>query len=459
MGEGGRGGGDRGSPVLLRFYPLYSLRLCSGKEDLLMLKKLWFLMIAFILLGAHSTNAQVTLHMLMEDVPETHIIKALLPDFEKETGIKVEFEIVQYLDMHSKLIPQLMGSSSEYDVLEVDNYWAGEFPAAGWLEPLDQYVERDKFDVSAYIPSMLQMVGYYGGKLYMIPMYNYTMALIYRTDLMEDPNLKSLYEKTYGKPLAIPKTLEEYVELCKFMQKNAGVYGSAMQAGRGDPIVMEWSNYLFALGGDYYDRDKWNPTINDEKAVKAAELYIGAVKEAAPQGALSFNLDDSLRIMSQGKAFSMISYNWMVAQLNDPEKSKVAGKVAIAPMPGKDSLAGGWGWAIPRNTPHKEEAWKFIKWVESFEIAKKRALMGGAPMRADVLTDPEVIKKYPWYLTVKEILTSSKPVPEFQFSTQMVEVVGRELSLAASGEKEIKAALEDAAKELNDLAVKANLRK
>ena len=126
------------------------------------------LLVTFSLFG-------VTLRVLMEDVPETHIIKALLPEFEAKTGIKVEFEIVQYMDMHAKLVPQLMSPNCQYDLLEVDNYWAGEFPAAGWLEPLEKYVKRDNFDISVYLPSMLDMVGYYNGKLYMIPMYNYAM--------------------------------------------------------------------------------------------------------------------------------------------------------------------------------------------------------------------------------------------------------------------------------------------
>jgi len=409
-----------------------------------------------------AEKGPVTLRMLMEDVPDTHIIEPYLPEFEAATGIEVEFEIVQYLDMHTKLVPQFLAPQSSYDVIVVDNYWAGEFPSAGWLEPLDKYVKGDKFDISHYIPSMLNMVGYYPirgdtskRKLYMIPFYNYTMALIYRNDLT--PELANKYKSLYGKEIEVPSTLDEYVKLCKFMQDYSGIYGSAMQAGRGDPIVMEWSNYLFALGGDYYDKN-WNVTINDSTSIKAIKYYMENVKYGAPRGALNFNLDDAFRIMSQGKAWSMISYNWMVAALDDPEQSKVAGKITIAPMPGEKSLAGAWGWAIAHNTPYKEEAWKFISWVESFDIVKKRALNGGAPTRSDVLLDTDVLKKYPWFKIVDEILKHSKPVPEFQYSTQMVEVVGRELSLIGAEGKDPQKAMDEAAKELDELAKKAKLK-
>ena len=409
-----------------------------------------------------ADESQVTLTMLMEDVPETHIIKAMLPEFEEKTGIKVNFEIVQYTDMHTKLIPQLMSGKSQYDVIEVDNYWAGEFPAAGWLEPLDSYVQRDGFDINAYIPSMLEMVGYYPAsgadkKLYMVPMYNYTMCLLYRQDLIDDPELQAKYKDLYGEDLKVPASLDEFVKISQFMQDNADVYGAAMQAGRGDPIVMEWSNYLFSLGGDYYDSN-WNAIINNQNSLDAISAYTEMINTAAPRGVLSYNLDDALRIMSQGKAFSMITYNWMLAQLDDPDKSQVAGKVAIAPMPGEKSLAGGWGWAIAHNSNNKDEAWEFIKWVESFDIAKRRALEGGAPTRNDVLFDSDVLKKYPYYKVVSDILKRSKPVPEFQFSTQMVEIVGRELSLVVAENKDPEEAMNQAAKELDVLAAKAGLK-
>ena len=113
---------------------------------------------------------------------------------------------------------------------------------------------------------------------------------------------------------------------------------------------------------------------------------------------------------------------------------------------------------IAHDTPRKAEAWKFIKWVESLDIAKKRALNGGAPTRSDVLLDPEVLAKYPHYKTVEEILAKSKPVPEFQYSTQMVEIVGRELSLIGAEGKDPQAAMDEAAKELDELAKKAKLR-
>ncbi len=48
-------------------------------------------------------------------------------------------------------------------------------------------------------------------------------------------------------------------------------------------------------------------------------------------------------------------------------------------------------------------------------------------------------------------------MPIFAYTAEMEDVVGREISLAASGQKPVKRALEDAAKGLEDLLRKAGL--
>jgi ABC-type glycerol-3-phosphate transport system substrate-binding protein len=177
----------------------------------------------------------------------------------------------------------------------------------------------------------------------------------------------------------------------------------------------------------------------------------------APAGAPGYGFDEAIQYFVQGNAFSIVTFWMFYIDMQNPETSAVAGKVGMSNMPGGSNLNGGWGWAIPRSSPNKEAAWKFISWVESFPIAKRRAMAGGAPTRRDVFTDPEVVDKYPWYPTIMEILETAKPVPEFTYSTQMIEVVGRELSLMVEG-KDIERALRTAARELDRLAKRADLQ-
>lgn len=400
-----------------------------------------------------ATAAPVTLHALMEDVPETHIIEAMLPEFEKETGIKVEFQKVNYGDMHDKLATQLVSPESYYNLLEVDFLWAGEFPAAGWLVDLKPFVEKDKMDLGEFIPSMLDLLGRKDDALPIIPMYNYSMGLIYRTDLLEDPKLKEAYKAEYKTDLKLPTTLEEYVQIAKFMKKNADVAGAAMQGQRGDPNSMEFSNYLFSSGGAYLDADG-KVVLDSPEARKALTLYVDAIQHAAQQGALSATLDDTMRLMCSGKAFSMVTYWWMLPQINDAQKCPNAtGKVALAVMPGGHGESGGWGWGIPKNTSEESQqaAWTFIKWVQSKKVAVARALEGHAPVSADVYEDPAVLKKYPFYKQALDIVASGKSFPIFAYSAKYEDVLGTQLSEAAGGQTTPDAAIKAAASGLEDL--------
>jgi ABC-type glycerol-3-phosphate transport system substrate-binding protein len=412
------------------------------------------------LMGASAPVAradQITLHALMEDVPETQIIEAMLPEFEKESGIKVQFQKLVYSEMHDKLVTQLTGQSSYYNVLEVDFLWAGEFPEAGWLADLKPFVEKTNFDLKPFIPSMLDLVGYHKGTLYMIPMYNYSMGLIYRTDLLNDPKLQTAYKAKTGQDLKYPSTLAEYVEISKFMNANAGTAGAAMQGQRGDPNSMEFSNYLFSSGGAYLDKDR-KVALNSPEAVKALELYVDNIKNGAQKGALSATLDDTFRLMCDGKAWSMVTYWWMLPQVSDKAKCpNVAGKVALGVMPGGHGESGGWGWGIPKNeSPEiQDAAWKFISWVQGEKISIARALQGHAPVRSDAYQDPKVLAKYPFYKQAQEVVQSGEAFPVFAYSAQYEDVLGRQLSLAATGEAKPTDAIKAAADGLDDLMKKA----
>lgn len=388
---------------------------------------------------AAPAAAEVTLRALMEDVPETAIIEGLLPQFTEKTGIKVEFEKIGYGDMHDKLVLQLTSPESYYNLLSVDFLWAGEFPQAGWLADLGPMAKSPGMDLDGFIPAMWDLLGRKGETIPLIPMYNYSMGLIYRTDLLG------------GQPL--PATLADYVKLAVKMKADTGMVGAAMQGQRGDPNAMEFSNYLFAAGGDYLDADG-KVVLNGEAGRKALSLYVEAMQKAAQDGALNANLDDTKRLMCAGEAFSMVSYWWMLPQIdNAKDCPAVAGKLALAVMPGEHGESGGWGWGIPNNVSAEDKAaaWAFIQWVQSPETAKARALQGHAPVQSATFLDHEVLAKFPYYVDAEKVVAAGKSFPIFTYTAQYEDVLGTQLSLAASGQASVDDALAAASKGLEDL--------
>ena len=420
------------------------------------MKRLLAALIVLVLIGGVARAE--TIRLLMETVPDTRYIEELLPQFKAETLIDVEMEVISYIDMHSKLVPQLIAPQGSYDAIVVDFYWAGEFTKAGWLVPLDDLVARDGFDTSVYVPKLMELVGRVDGVLYMLPFNSYSIAVIYRKDFIEDPAEQAAFKANYGIDLRVPVTWDEYWKQVEFFSRDTtgdgklDMFGTVIQGQRGDCISMQWSNFLYSQGGSYNDSN-WNPTLNSPAGVAALEAYREAIEKFSPVGSESFCFDEAVNVMAQGKAYSLQTFTFLFSDFEDPSSSKVVGKVGITPNPG-GGLNGGWGWAIPNSSPNKEAAWKFIKWAESYEIAKKRALKGGAPTQTRIFTDPDILAAHPYYPILGEILAGAQPFPVFTYTTELIEEMGRELSLAATGEKSAKEALDEAALAFRKLLIK-----
>jgi multiple sugar transport system substrate-binding protein len=397
-----------------------------------------------------------TLNLLMEDLLETTIIEELLPDFTEKTGIEVVFEKVAYPVMHEKLVPQLAAGpgNGSYDVLEVDFYWVFEFARSGWVEDLGPRIDASagQVDLARYIPALLDIGSRVDDKTYFLPMFPYPMGLIYREDLLNDAAFQAAYKEQTGQDLALPATVEEYVAMAEAVSASGqDIYGAAMQAQQVDPIVMEFCNFLYGLGGAYYNADMTAPAINDATGVQAVELYARCVNNAAQPGAAGADLNDTMATYSQGRAFSMISYMFMLSVFNDDEASTVEGVNQMTVMPGGHGLTGSWSWGLPVSSPNPDAGWEFIKWVESPEIAMQRALAGGVPAQEAPYANEEFLSEYPWMPQAKEMIASGEGLPAVTKQAQLVEIMGRHLSDVVSGAKSAQEGMDAAAEELAEL--------
>jgi len=397
----------------------------------------------------------VTIKLMMESVPDTDLTQKLVPEFEEATGIKVVIEVFSYAVMHEKLVTILMSTEGYYDVIVVDNPWVGEFDETGWIENLDPFIEKhSEIRVDDYVDSIAWMNGKYirDGKWYMFPFYNYGLALVYRTDIFQK----------YG--VEVPKTWEEFYEVVKKLTMDTNgdgkidLYGCAAQAKRGYKIVEEGMNYVYGFGGDIFD-ENWRPIINSPEAAKALELYKKVVYEASPPGSVNWEFDEAIASFKAGEAATMITYNPMFTWVNEPEFSpNTAGKVGIVPVPGGKAVLGGWGWAVPKNSPHKDAAYEFLAWVANPETERKRSSIGSVGVtRKSTFNDPELQKKHPYYPQLLEAVQKAKPLPGIPQGEQIVHILGEEFSNAMVGAKPTEVALNDCATRLYELMKSSGL--
>ncbi len=402
--------------------------------------------------AAENACEGVTLKLLMETVPDTDAVLELKGEFEQANGAKVEIEAINYSLMHEKLVPSLTANSGTYDVLVVDSYWVGEFKTAGWMEPLDERMAQSGLSADVYIPSVMELNGRVGGTTYMLPFWHYIMGVLYRKDIVDDAAFQAAYKTQFGRDWRLPQSLDELTEVATWAKTQTGLYGFALAGQRIDPVVMEMSNYLFSAGGDFYDRSSWQSTIDSPESVHAAKVYKALLDNAAQPGALGANFDDVANTIKQGKAVFAVSYLFLWPYFQNQTESVVVDKMAFSPMPGDTpGLLGAWGWAIPANAPNKDCSWQFLAWVESKDIAYRRAMLGGQAVQQWIYDDAEFLKKWPQMELAGKAISLSKGLPIMSRSTQLVEVYGEAMAKILTNETTPEEGLAEAKEKMDRL--------
>ena len=105
----------------------------------------------------------------------------------QQTGIDVNLEVVNYAEMHTKLVPQLVAPTGQL-LGDRGRLLLGRRVHQGGLAAAARrpHQAADKIDTSVYVPTLMDLVGKVDGVTYMLPFYNYAMGLLYRKDLLDD---------------------------------------------------------------------------------------------------------------------------------------------------------------------------------------------------------------------------------------------------------------------------------
>ncbi|MEO0672361.1 MAG: extracellular solute-binding protein [Pseudomonadota bacterium] len=381
--------------------------------------------------------------------PHYNAVMKVLPQFTKETGIRVEVDQLQYLAMREKQSLELTKNKSDYDLIGYVVFSKADYVYADQIEPLARFFMNPKLADPSYDPSDLidgyvQNIGVAGGKkgylpgptgsFYGVPFGSETSVLGYRKDIFEKHNLK------------VPETYEEMLKLaCEIPKLEPGMGGLASRGKTGHQTSHAFLLHLAPMGGKVLD-DNWNPVVNSEAGVKAGEA-LKKILECGPEGGTSFGFAEAKNSFLQGKAAMYLDSTVTAGEVNNPEKSKVVGKVGWAPHPKgvrAASQTGGFGIAIPKNASNKEAAFLLLQWLTSKKGDKLIAAEGGNPSRFSTHADPELNKKFPHLAVFGEALKNADPdwrpiIPPWG---KINSELGTTLNKAMTGEMSVKEALD-----------------
>jgi multiple sugar transport system substrate-binding protein len=314
-------------------------------------------------------------------------IKTLIPEFEAATGMKVNVQSYFEDQLTQKLTVQFTAGSETPDVFMYRPLQEGKlFFKNGWLQPLDEYVNKDAAYDFKDISEAAVGSATVDGKIAGIPIVTEQEILYYRKDLLEQAGIP------------VPKTLDELVAAAKKLHDPGKEMYGFVARGQRSPLVTQASSFLYSEGGDFTNGDK--ASINTPEAVKAFTTYGTLLKDYGPPGVLNMSWPQAVGVFAQGKVAFYTDASSLYKNTTDKEKSQISDKVGFATFPAgaagsKPYNVTSWGLAVNSKSVDKDAAWEFIKWATSKEIVLKTQQKGNPGARSSVWADPQSTSEFP----------------------------------------------------------------
>ncbi len=399
--------------------------------------------------GTSEGKQPVTINFMADNRSELVKMQELLPAFEAETGIKVNWMQLQETPLRSKTGLELSAGSTDIDVIMVDFLYMNKYAKAGYLLPLDDYLKNSKtFKESDFQKPFIDAVKYQG-KMYAIPLYQDCNIMVYRADLFAKYNLK------------VPKTFEELEFAAKTIKENEpGVAGIVMRGQRGAGVnEWTWPTFLRGFGGSYYSQDMKSASLDSPEAIAALDYYANILKKYGPEGVANFSYIEVQTMMTQGKAGIFIDSASLAPRCEDPNSSSVAGKLGYCVVPGKAKVDPGfysWTLVVPAKSKRQAAAAKFIEWIISPSVAVQ--LGWSAPNQA--LENVYNVPPYKGYAQSEPLVKVMKDSlaladPDYRPRNDIASEVGTRVSVAISevlsGERNASDALKAANTDVNKI--------
>jgi multiple sugar transport system substrate-binding protein len=432
---------------------------------------------------AAAPYAGVTIKGISESTPPSNYAAEVLgPQFEKLTGIKVEFETTSWGEMYDKAIKDMQAGSGIYDFVYVEQDIIYSYLAQDYLVDLTQML-KDNPDLAApdfSFDNFTTFINYFkddAGDVYGVPMEAFIKVYLYRKDLFEDPAIQAEFEAKYGYPLAPATDFVQYRDNAEFFTEygkahNMDLWGTTVQGNTGhsssfyeffETIAPSWGLWNWGITLDTYKATVANGgQMNSDTAKEALDFWVSMLKYAPPEATQS-TWDEVAATFAAGRAAQGWVYGENAAWIaTDEDRSKVVGKVGVALPPtapgvmeaaeqgeGYIGYYDGGSFGIPHSSENKEAALLWVQFIGQPSVQADWAVAGARVVMDSTYSDPKVVaqdaKVDGYYTLMREKGYLFAGAPPFPFHAQVISVVEPFIWKALTGELTPAEALDQAA--------------
>lgn len=417
--------------------------------------------------GTQGEDGQVVLNTIFLPATWGQLVKdELAPEYEKETGVKVNVQLVARDAIHEKVATLFAAQDSSYDAFNLDYNWIPEFGQAGHLLPVDDVVgDEDRQD---FLPLALE-VGTWDGKLLGIPQTVHPAILWYRSDLYGDTPTQADYQAATGDRLAPPQTMDEWQQQVAFFDgrtfEGQKLSGWAAQAAKGFGNVHTWLSFCYSYDCQPLDADFTTSTLSTPEAQAATQRWADMM-QYMPEGANQYTYDNVTAAAQQGTIATAVQWSWGAFAVDDPTNSQTVGDWEFTTIPvGPDGTSSahlaGWLISVSKYSKHPEEAKAFAAWLETRKNDVFQADNGGGdPVRISSYSDPTLtsetlpgsdVKRFRRFPVVLKTMQTANPRPLFPLEESWETQLSTQLSAISAGDTDVVDGLAAADQDIDDM--------
>ena len=330
--------------------------------------------------------AGTTIEVNLIKSPRGETLQKYEKEFEALTGIKVNSEQTPEQQQRQKITIELSSGKPSFDVAHVSfHVQKRQFEKGGWLADLSGYIANPALTPPNFWDDFAE-----AGKTFAMDGTK-VGALPFSVDYWIIYYNKELFAK---KNLTYPATFEELVSTAEALNDPKAQISGFVARGIKNANTPVWTSLM--LGWDMYAVDGSGKLMTETpEAIAAAGLYQRLMTKAAPRGVTGFNWSECQSAFLQGRIGMWLDGVGFAPPLEDPDKSRVVGKVGYGVMPkGPKAHASGTfgdGIGVAAASTKKEAAYLYCQWAISKQMgARLLQAGGGVPFRNSVLEDPEV---------------------------------------------------------------------
>lgn len=306
--------------------------------------------------GQTASGEAVTITFALWDEAQSVVYQELIDRFEEQNpDIKVELQLTPWSTFFTKF-DAAAGADQAADTFFM-NGQIEKYAAAGVLEPLDSYMERDGFDFDLYTQSAVEN-GMYNGVHYAVPKGTDSLAVVLNV---------ALFEK-YG--VEVPDndwTWDDMMAICKELKEKIAAAGDS-----GYPMAFcldssggSWQPVIYQFGGLILNEDGTSAYTNEED-IAAIQALVDMIDEGYIPDYQMISDTSAEDYFISGQACMLYLATYSAQKIDQAEMENIK-LIQLPTAESKTFITANMHYGMNAAGEHKEESWRFLNYLASEE--------------------------------------------------------------------------------------------